>query len=195
MMLILEEKHIIGQGKDRICYIHPDDSDKCVKIIKVNRSHKQSIREHSYYKFMERKNKDMRFLSKFYGKVNTNLGFGLVFELCRDSDIKISNSIGYYFENNLYEESLSIIDNLKKLRKNLTKNTIVFTDFNSNNILYKTETKTIMVIDGIGNYDFIKISDYFERLAKNKINRRFDRFEKKLFTKYPNNKIVQEMLS
>ncbi len=195
MMLILEDKNIIGQGKDRVCYMHPDDSDKCVKIIKVNHSHKQSVREHSYYKFMKRKNKDMRFLSKFYGKVNTNLGFGLVFELCRDSDIKISNSIGYYFENNLYEESLSIIDNLKKLRKNLTINAIIFTDFTSNNILYKTETKTIMVIDGIGNYDLIKISDYFKRLATNKINRRFDRFEKYLFKKYPYNKVVQEMLS
>ncbi len=194
-MLILEEKYIIGQGKDRICYMHPDDSSKCVKIIKVNHSHKQSLREHSYYKFMKRKNKDMRFLSKFYGKVNTNLGFGLVFELCRDSDIKISNSIGYYFEKNLHKESLSIIDNLKKLREHLINNTIIFTDFTSNNILYKTKSKTIMVIDGIGNYEFIKISNYVERLAKNKINRKFDKFEKYLFRKYPHNKVVQEMLS
>ncbi len=193
-MLVLEEKHIIGQGKDRVCYMHPDDSDKCVKIIKVNHSHKQSIREHSYYRFMKRKNKDMRFLSRYYGKLNTNLGSGLVFELCKDSDIKISKSIDYYFENNLYIESLSIIDNLKRLRENLIDNSIIFTDLSPYNILYKTDTKTIMVIDGIGNYDFIKISNYFEILAKNKINRRFDRFEKHLFEKYPHNKVVQNIL-
>lgn len=143
---------------------------------------------------MYKRNTDLSLLADCYGEVNTNLGTGLVFELCRDSETTISKSIEYYFRNNR-EESILILDNIELLKKYLIKNLILFTDLTPDNILYKVNENKLMVIDGIGNYDFIKISNYFSSLAINKINRKFDRFKLLLFEMYPDNTFIQKRYS
>jgi hypothetical protein len=74
----------IGEGQERICYRHPEDPDKIIKLQKGS-SDKQTRRELELYRRLaRRKNTDYSQLPRYYGKVKTNLGEGFVTDLIRD---------------------------------------------------------------------------------------------------------------
>ena len=196
-MLILKKDFIIGEGNHRICYLHPEDNSKCVKITKDKvRSHKQSRRESEYYEYISSFKKNTDNISSYFGKVDTNLGEGLVFELFRDYDCKVSKTIDYYLKNDLYKESKLIIKSLDDLYNYLINNMIMFVDLKPVNVLFKIESTDfkLMIIDGIGhgNDRFIRISDYFDSIALKKIQSQFKIFISKLYIDYPNNRALNE---
>ncbi len=89
----------IGEGEDRIVYIHPTDKNKAIKLVKPNRLHKQSEREIKYYnKLLKRKNISWKHIPKFYGEISTNKGKGFVVELIRDYDGNISKNLDFYIK-------------------------------------------------------------------------------------------------
>ena len=73
----------IGQGQERICYVHPHDPTKLVKLLK-GPSDKQTRRELALYRRLQRKETDYRQLPRLYGLVRTNLGRGFITDLIRD---------------------------------------------------------------------------------------------------------------
>lgn len=83
----------IGEGQERICYLHPEDPDKIIKLQK-GESNKQTRRELELYRrLLRRKGTDYSQLPRYYGKVVTNLGEGFVTDLIQDYDGGISNSL------------------------------------------------------------------------------------------------------
>ena len=48
-MLTLESSSLIGRGLRRECYFHPEDENKCIKVV-VAGDHKETAREQSYYR-------------------------------------------------------------------------------------------------------------------------------------------------
>ena len=95
-MLTLESSALIGRGLRRECYFHPEDENKCIKVV-VSGDHKETRREQSYYRLLEKRNISWRMLARFYGNVDTNLGEGAVFDLIRDYNGEISKTLGHYF--------------------------------------------------------------------------------------------------
>ncbi len=68
----------IGAGQERVCYPHPDDEDKVVKIQKGD-SDKQTRRELALYASLARRGmNDFEHIPRFYGRVQTSLGSGFV---------------------------------------------------------------------------------------------------------------------
>ncbi len=180
-MLTLESSALIGRGLRRECYFHPEDENKCIKVV-VSGDFKETRREQSYYRLLEKRNISWRMLARFYGNVDTNLGEGAVFDLIRDYTGEISKTLGYYVSatsetghNDQYLDRA-----LPALKQYLLKWKIVTMSLKPQNIVYKMTHESkgfLVVIDNIGNSDFIPNCNYVDWMATRKIHRKWQRFE------------------
>jgi hypothetical protein len=193
-MLTLESSSLIGRGLRRECYFHPEDGNKCIKVV-VAGDHKETVREQSYYRLLEKRNISWQMWARFYGKVETNRGEGAVFELVRDYNKEVSKTLEQYFSAN-NETDLNYQDlsrTLPLLKQYLLKWKIVTIALKPQNIVYKKINESegiLVVIDNIGNSDFILICNYVNWMAAQKIRRKWQRFEdsiKKDYLKPPFN--------
>ena len=180
-MLTLKSSALIGRGLRRECYFHPDDENKCIKVV-VAGDHKETRREQSYYRLLEKRNISWGMLARFYGNVDTNLGEGAVFDLIRDYNGEISKTLGYYFSaiNETGRNDPYLDRALPVLKRYLLKWKIVTMSLKPQNIVYKKTRESkgfLVVIDNIGNSDFIPICNYVDWLAIRKIHRKWQRFE------------------
>jgi hypothetical protein len=160
----------IGAGQERICYRHPEDAAKVVKIQK-GESDKQTRRELELYENLSRRKMDnFKHIPRYYGMTQTNLGEGFVVDLIADFDGAVSKSLWWHFEQGY--PVAEFLPYLEELRQYLLDNLIVFSvDMGRYNILFQKtspQQARLVVIDGLGNH-----SDYF---ARRKINRRWRRF-------------------
>ncbi len=187
-MLTLASSSLIGRGLRRECYFHPEDENKCIKIV-VAGDHKETVREQSYYRLLEKRNISWKMLARFYGNIETNRGEGAVFELIRDHTGEVSKTLEQYFsannETDLNYQDLSRA--LPLLKQYLLKWKIVTMSLKPQNIVYQKIHPTqgkLVVIDNIGNSDFIPICNYLDSFAIRKIRRKWQRFEDSLSKDY-----------
>lgn len=142
---------VVGVGRHRACYIHPEDASKCIKVVHNPGEHafQEIKRELAYYKHLESYLKDWSGLPRFYGEVETNLGRGFVYDRIVDFDGRPSQSIEQrYNQNNLnqlHEELSRLID---RLRRYLWDNRIVTMSIKPYNVLCHriSESEIIPVI-------------------------------------------------
>lgn len=198
-MYKLHSSLLIGKGLHRECYIHPENSNLCIKIV-VAGCDSETLREQAYYEFLEKRNVSWKMLPKFYGNVETNLGFGAVFDLIRDYDGEVSKTLEDYLSS--AEETKFHFCGLSKaipsLKCFLIQEKVITMTLKAKNIVYKriNDTEGILVIvDNIGNSDFIPICNYVNFFAKKKILRKWQHFELTLLATYPHNKMLQRMLT
>jgi len=116
------------QGGNRLCFSHPDDRNKCIKVVRPDRTPELRRKQKKFPKnlkplsrFDENKNElleverieraigDQAFelIPRYFGMVATDLGEGLCSEMIRDHDGKVSISIKQYLWVNGFSESLS----------------------------------------------------------------------------------------
>ena len=200
-MKILTQDNFIGKGRCRSAYIDPDNEDRCVKIVHYIDRKKcfgESNKENKYFKHLVKKNIDWSMIPKYYGEVNTNKGKGLVFEIVKDYNGEISKSLEYYFET---EERMNLIPNpmekLQNLKNYVIKNKILSRDIRFHNILYKKSSETdgiYVLIDGVSNSEFIPFSQWFSKLNKAKILRRWTQDEGYYKDNFPDNKLFHTLL-
>lgn len=199
MMIYINFSSLIGTGSHRKCYVHPENKDLCVKII-FNEDLKESKREQSYYRLLEKRNISWEMLPRYYGVIESNLGHGAVFDLIRDYDGEISKTLEYYLSSSeiLELQCPCFLQTFYSLKKYLYKYKIIPMDLKPENILYKkTSDKDglLVIIDNIGNSDFIPVCNYVGYLATKKILRKWHRFEHNLLHIYAYNKALQRMLT
>ena len=178
-MLKLESSALLGRGLRRECYFHPEDETKCIKIV-VAGDHKETVREQSYYRLLERSGIVWRMLARFYGNVATNLGEGAVFELIRDYNGEVSKTLVHYFsaDNETDRNYQYVYQALPVLKQYLLKWKIVTISLKPQNIVYKKTNESEgfpVIIDNIGNSDFIPICNYVDHMAIRKINRKWQK--------------------
>jgi hypothetical protein len=197
-MLTLEPSSLIGKGLRRECFFHPQDENKCIKIV-VAGDHKETAREQSYYQLLSKRNISWQMLARFYGNIETNRGVGAVFELIRDYNGEVSKTLQHYFttnhKTNLNYQNLS--QALPLLKQYLLNWKIVTMSLKPQNIVFKMINQSEgvpVIIDNIGNSDFIPICNYIDRMAVRKIHRKWQRFEDSLSKGYSNNRALQQML-
>lgn len=196
-MLNLDSSTLVGKGKRRECYFHPEEKNRCVKIV-VTGNHKETLREQSYYRLLSKRNISWSMLVQFYGNVETNRGEGAVFELVRDYNGDVSKTLDFYLS--AQDEPAFNYQNLSKLlpllKDYLIKWKIVTVSITPWNIVYKKINKiegTLVIIDNIGNSDFIPICNYIDSFAVRKIRSKWRRFENLMTKKYNQNKTLQKV--
>ena len=172
-----KDLHYVGKGKERTCYVHPEDPQIAIKI-NHSEINKQTKRELKYYrKLTRRKNLDYTHIPRYLGSIKTNYGKGQMYNLIRDYDDEISRSLLDYLEEGIPLAQFE--DDLEKLRRSFVKNQIIFSyDMSAQNILYKKtpHERVLVVIDGLGDNVFIPWLNVFKRERLKKIDRRWNHF-------------------
>lgn len=180
-MVFLDRHLLIGKGEDRECYLHPEDPEKCVKTT-YSGNPVQSHREREYYQALIKRNISFRRLSRFFGVIPTDKGDGYVFELIRDYDGKISSSLFNYLEGKSALLPFILFD-LSDLKNYLLEEAIFLRDLNTGNLVYQrmnSQKGKLVIIDGVGNNEFIPFSNFSKFLSRKKILRKWDRFINKI---------------
>ena len=152
-ILKLDEKNLIAQGSERSCYIHPENTQKLIKVIYIKENDNEQNRvEEIYMNYLTQKKVDLTHLAKYYGKIKTIHGDALVYERIMDYDNNPSKSFRYYIAKELLSLSKQQ-ELLNELRNYLKKNSILFIDTSLTNIFCKKidkENYKLIIVDGLG---------------------------------------------
>ena len=175
-MLQLTRKPI-GMGKERMCFVHPEDPRLAIKISTGDVS-KQSEREIRFYRKLEKRGGvDSKHVPGFHGICETNRGRGIVVDLIRDYDGQISRPLNWYLAQGYPIEEFEPF--LEELKQSFLENLIVFNhDMQVGNILVQKTSASkfrMVAIDGLGDVVTIDL-DIFPFMVRRKIRRRWQRF-------------------
>ena len=200
-MITIDENLLIGKGSHRDVYRHPENESLCIKIIVDGSFHSRSARrEKTYHRHLARRGISWDMLPKYYGDIQTNLGIGSVFDLIVDHDGAVSKTLGHYLRANEVTEKYydGLSNSLFSLKEYLIENRIITKTPEHRNLACQRNESGIFrmfVIDSVVNTDYIQICNYVGLLAKKKIDRRWQRFERNLLAAYPHNKALCRMLA
>jgi hypothetical protein len=175
----LSDDLIVGKGRDRVCYEHPQNSNLCIKISISN--DKQSKREVSYFNFLKRTDADLSKISIFRGKKNTNNGLGYTFDLIRDHDGSVSKTLRQCLESQEFTTQW-IQPQLIKLKQYLITNKICVRDISPSNIVCKKKPHGIdlFIIDGVSNSNINPFTIRLQSLVNASIDKAWKGLDRKL---------------
>lgn len=168
----------IGKGKERACYVHPEDPRKAIKI-STEKVSAQSRREIKFYRGLKKRGGVVdEHIPNFYGLCETNLGQGIVVDLIRNYDGEISRPLNWYLAQGFpIEEFEPYLDELKQ---SFLQNLIIFNhDLTIGNLLVQKSSAIkvrLVAIDGLGDVIALDWLDFFPFLVRRKIRRRWARF-------------------
>jgi hypothetical protein len=176
-------KKPIGMGKERMCYVHPEDPRLAVKV-PIGETTKQTEREIRFYRDLKRRSViDCKHIPKFHGITRTNRGVSIVVDLIRDFDGQISRPLNWYLSRGYpLEDFLPYLD---EVRRSFLDNLIIFNhDLTIGNLLVQKSSISrfhLVAIDGLGDvvaFDWLNRIPFF---ARRKIRRRWQRFMERLY--------------
>ena len=176
-------KNPIGMGKERMCFVHPEDPRLAIKIAR-NEVSQQSQREIKFYRRLKKRGNvtDMH-IPGFHGLCETNRGTGIVVDLVRNYDGEISRPLNWYLAQGYPIEDFE--PGLEELKQSFLKNLIIFNhDLKIGNLLVKKISVTrirMVAIDGLGDVVAPDWLDVFPFLVRRMINRRWQRFIMRLY--------------
>ncbi len=178
----------MAEGTDRKCFRHPDDANRCIKVLHPDTEAGRFWREIRYYSRLQRRAVDFRHLTPYRGLTETNLGKAAIFDLVLDDDGRISRSLAYYLAENDRRFNDWVVDEIEHLKQNFYDQWIVFHDLNPTNILVKRlgfDEFRLVVIDGIGHNHFIPLASYSAAFARKKLVRVWNRRYRQWYSTFP----------
>ena len=193
-MINLDDITPFAEGGNRMCFVHPNNPNRCLKVIhpgllqtiiknkpwykklRSAESFDDNLRERDAYnqKALRNDNSETwKHLAKWYGMVETTIGAASETELIKNENLVAETLESYLFDNGLTDEiKLSIEQFHDWLRKNLilTKNLI------PHNLVLKRVNNDIIIkiVDGLGSQAFIPLPDYSNFFAKRYVERRIE---------------------
>ena len=199
-MIKIKDKKWLAQGANRVCYVHPDDPNKLLKIIKPEKRAKvkksqapwykkmrssvcfdDNLQELKAFKRLEKKEGVENYFPKCFGVVETDLGEAICVE-CIHSGLEGRNILSLQNYLREYGFTNEIMKALDELCCFLYDNLIVTRDLRMFNIMvrHKNEMINLVIVDGLGNSEFIPISDFIASFARTKMQRKFKRFKQRM---------------
>jgi hypothetical protein len=196
-MLKLDPGTLIGKGLHRECFEHPDNPHWCVKIVVAGNSN-ENHREAAYYEQLSRRGISWEMLTRFHGLVDTTMGEGAVFDLIKDYTGEVSGTLTRYLASDelTLAHSAVLAGALIALKAYLIENRVITMTLKTKNIVFQRSVDgkgNLVIVDNVGNSDFIPAANYSAFLARLKIQRKWHRFEKVLRESHPGNKVVASL--
>ena len=144
----------IGEGNERVCYAHPNDDLKVIKVTKEGiKSREQNKIDSIYYAYLEKENIDCRYLPLCYGYAETNLGQGLIFDKILNDDGSETFTFEYVLKHKfLNKEAGEKI--LSDLVQYIVENNILFIDVSLSNLICHRDIEgkyRLFIVDGLGS--------------------------------------------
>ena len=193
-MINLEGVRPFAEGGNRVCYIHPDNKNLCLKIskqevvkkmrsnapwykkLRSEQSFDDNFREERAYQqraVKENPQKIWRHLARWHEFVGTSKGLASCTELITNNDKVALNLEEYLFSRGRTTEinnALKDFEIFLKETKLLTKNII------PHNLAVKENDSglTLKIIDGLGCMSFIPLPEISDAFAKRYIKRRIE---------------------
>jgi hypothetical protein len=173
----------IGTGRERACYVHPEDPRLAIKM-PMGEVSDQTQRDLKFYRTLKKRGiKGIPHVPDYHGLCETNLGRGIVVDLVRNYDGEISRPLNWYLAQGVPIEEFDQF--LQELKQSFLQNLIIFNhDMTIGNLLFqKTSTASaqLVAIDGLGDVVAIDWLDHFPFLVRGKINRRWKRFMARVY--------------
>ena len=187
-LLQLSNDLFVSEGPDRKCFRHPDDTRLCIKVLHPERRSGRFRREVRYFKQLQQRKVDFLHIASFHGLVQTSIGKGVIFDLIRDDDERVSRTLAYYLEQENASFNAWVIQEIEALKQNLFDQWVAFHDLNPSNILVQRlgfDEFRLVVIDGIGHNHFFPLVSYSRKYARNKITRVWNRRYLQWYEKFP----------
>ena len=193
-MIDLDGLTPFAEGGNRKCFIHPDNPDRCLKVIhpgllqKIRNnkpwykrfrsleSFDDNLREEEAYKQRALRSNDPKIwkhLAKWHGKTETSLGIASETELIKNDNQIAETLESYLFTNGLTDE---IKDSIKNFHHWLKDNLVLTKNLIPHNLVLKKENNEldIKIIDGLGSQAFIPFPSYSNFFAKRYVERRIE---------------------
>tara|TARA_B100000963_G_scaffold348444_1_gene356021 strand:- start:494 stop:1129 length:636 start_codon:yes stop_codon:yes gene_type:complete len=193
-MIYLDGIKPFAEGGNRKCFVHPDNPDRCLKVVHLGLPRKiknnkswykrfrsiesfdDNLREQKAYDQKALKNDDPNLwlhLARWYGMTETSIGIASETELIRNGDMIAETLETYLFREGITEEIKASIEDFEQwlrehlvLTKNLIPHNLVL-DYQGDKILIK-------IIDGLGSQAFVPLPNYSNFFAKRYIDRRIE---------------------
>lgn len=181
MLKIISEP--IGEGRERACYIHPEDPRLAIKI-PYGKVRDQTIRDIKFYQRMKKLGlgEDAP-VPKYHGVAETSLGRGIVVEMIRNYDGEISRPLNWYLGQGVPIEEFQT--SLAQMKQSFLDNQIIFNhDMNIGNLLFQVTSNRsarLVAIDGLGDTVALDWLDRIPFLVRRKIERRWKRFIARIY--------------
>ena len=199
-MLTLAGLEPFAIGGTRRCYVHPDDDQLCVKVLRPDRTARARLatatgwrrlkgrrgfddqrKELKAYRQLERRGwRDWRHVPLCHGAVQTDLGLGIVTALHRDWRGRFPPNLEQVLPGGMTEPLAKAIDEFKKwLRRDL----FLSRDLLPHNIIAVSdapERHRLVIVDGIGNSELVPVSNWFDLCARRKVERKIRKFEQRV---------------
>lgn len=178
-MLILEK--FIGKGATRICFEHPADSNKCIRVAVRYKEEYLLERELKAYQRIKVFLDD--YLVEYEDKlIDTKLGKGIVSELLRDDNNQYSKTLDQYVYNAQLKEK--IVAQVIDFAQRLFAHDIFFYDFNLENFIVQIKNgepylkyTDLKSFEKYKPWTYLKLEKVIKPLARHLMKRRI----KKLF--------------
>lgn len=162
---------------------------------------KDLLREINYIDVLNKRHKDYSILPQYFGKVNTNLGTGYVFEIIRDYNGNKTQTLEDFITSpTLFALNFDLIVHLlKNLKDELYKNEIITMVLFPENILFQKTDKNnyrVRIVNDMGSAVLIPLEYHFKYFAHTKILRRWKMFLDVLRNKYASHlseKLIEEI--
>ena len=191
-MIDLSNVTPFAEGGNRKCFVHPNNKDRCLKVVhpglaekikknkpwykklRSNDSFDDNLREQAAYnqKALKTENQDLWVhLAKWHGMTETNIGMASETELITNNGEIAETLETYLFREGITEEIKLAIEEFQTwlekhliLTKNLIPHNLVISQQN--------EKIIIKIIDGLGSQAFIPLPNYSSFFGKRYVKRR-----------------------
>ncbi len=184
-VLDLSTAQKLGSGNERICFIYPGKDNLCVKVNRPGIIHRsQNKIEYYYFTKLQSRKVPFTHIPEFYGKIETNLGVGLVFERIKKSVNIATERLDLAIEKKTITKS-EAQELLSTLYNYLYINGIYVGDLNKDQILLKSIDGSVIpvIIDGLGTRRYglkLFLISNFRFLARRKLKKSWPTLIKKL---------------
>lgn len=199
--LVLKHERPFAIGGTRLCYIHPEHSDRCIKVLRrdrrpsVRRRLTRGIKRYrplqhfddqvkevlAYRELQRRRDADIwRHVPEFFGTVWTDQGPGIITKLIRNADDKLPQTLETelaYGMNHPLHRAIERFNTWLREKLVLTRGLLPHNII----VVYPDDRSCrLVIVDGLGNPEWIPISQWSETLARRKIERRIEFFDDRI---------------
>ena len=195
-MIALKHTRPLFVGGTRYCFQHPEHRDRCIKVLRPDRTGaarkrlRRDVKRWLPARFLDDQRKEIRAYSalltgaserlwrhvpRYHGTVETDMGAGIVTQLMRNADGSWPANLAALLPRGLdddlaagIEEFLQAVSELRILSRDLLAHNII--------AVKETGGYRVMLVDGIGNAELIPLSSWFDNFAQRKARRKIRRF-------------------
>ncbi len=200
-VLQLSQLEPFAIGGTRRCYVHPEDATRCIKVLRSDRTPQRrreqarglrrlrglrhwddQLKEVNAYRELMQRHGSMlwKHVPEYFGTIETDMGIGIETKVFRDFDGRFPLNLEERVPRGTDQSLERAIDEFKvwlRAELVLTRNLL------PHNIIAVRESEQscrLVIVDGIGNSEWIPISGWIRAVARQKIERKIKRFEHRI---------------